>query len=389
MQFRKAILSSLILAAWLAGCQQGVGPSATGAADAAAPRTVTTGTTGLAIGADVSEIPYAQTKGVVYKDTTGVAGDGLQILSNHGYKWARVRVNVEPTSSDYAMFTNLSYAVSTAAKAKSLGFKVLVDFHYSHWWADPANQWTPDGVSSSVSWSKTSISTLKTQVYNYTYAAMTSLISGGARPDMVQIGNEVTNGMLWPLGGPYQTGGSWSNFAALVNQGISAVKAASSTTQIMVHLDSAASVSWSTTSYWITQFVAASGNWSGVDALGFSFYPQYSGGTTAFSSLATVLANMKSSYSTKQVWIAETAWYYSGTTASTDPYPRTTAGQYNFLRALISTLQNYSNVKGVFYWGTGWAKPSLWAGSAASWSDTPPRALFNTSGVATTGIDGL
>jgi len=389
MKIRHAILGSLVLTALLAGCQQGVTPSAAETTAATLARTVTTGTTGLAIGADVSEMPYAQAKGVVYSDTTGTTGDGLQILYNHGYKWARIRVNAEPTSSDYAMFTNLAYAVSSAAKAKAMGYQILIDFHYSHWWADPANQWTPDGTASSLSWSKTSISTLKTQLYNYTYSAMQSLIAGGATPDMVQVGNEITNGMLWPLGGPYQTGGSWANFAALVNQGIAAVKAASSSTKIMVHLDSAASVSWSTTSYWITQFIAASGNWSSVDAVGFSFYPQYNGGTTAFTSLATVLANMKSSYPAKQVWIAETAWYYSGTTASTDPYPRTTTGQYNFLRALISTLQSYSNVKGVFYWGTGWAEPSLWAGSAASWSDTPPRALFNTSGKATTGIDGL
>lgn len=383
MNTRGAVAGGILLSLVLFSCQQGT------SAEDAQSRAVTTGTTSLAVGADVSEIPYAQTKGVTYKDTTGTSGDGMKILYSHGYTWARIRVNVEPTSTDYAMFTNLAYAVASAAKAKSLGFKVLIDFHYSYWWADPSNQWTPDGTHSSDSWSTTSISTLETQVYNYTYSAMESLISGGCTPDMVQIGNEITDGMLWPLGGPYKTGGSWSNFAGLVNEGISAVKAASSSTKIMVHLDSSASVSWSTTSYWITQFIAASGNWSSVDAVGFSFYPQYNGGTTAFTSLATVLADMKANYSTKQVWIAETAWYYSGTTASTDPYPRTVAGQYNFLRALVSTLQNYSNVKGVFYWGTGWSEPSLWAGSAASWTDDPPRALFNTSAEATTGIDGL
>jgi arabinogalactan endo-1,4-beta-galactosidase len=371
----------------LAGCQQGVTPDV--GTNEGLAKSVTTGTTGLAIGADVSEMPYAQAKGVVYKDTTGTAADGLQILYNHGYRWARIRINVEPTSTDYALFTNLAYAVSSAAKAKSLGFKVLIDLHYSHWWADPSNQWTPDGVASSASWSTTSVSTLKTQVYNYTYATLKSLINGGCTPDMVQVGNEITYGMLWPLGGPYKTGGSWANFAALLNQGIAAVKAASSTSKVMVHLDSSASVSWSTTSYWITQFIAASGSWSSVDALGLSFYPQYNGGTTAFASLATVLANLKTNYAAKQVWIAETAWYYSGTAASTDPYPRTPTGQYNFLRALVSTLQASSNVKGVFYWGTGWCEPSLWAGSAASWSDDPPRALFDTTGKATAGIDGL
>jgi arabinogalactan endo-1,4-beta-galactosidase len=387
MKSKLGTLLSLILAVVLTACQQGVTPgSSISVADS---RSVSTGTTGLAIGADVSEIPYAQTKGVAYSETTGTSGDGMQILYNHGYKWARIRVNVEPTSSDYAMFTNLAYAVSSGKKAKSLGFKLLIDFQYSYWWADPSNQWTPDGSKSSANWSTTDISTLDTQVYNYTKSAMQSLVNGGATPDMVQIGNEITNGLLWPLGGPYQTGGSWKNMAWIINSGINAVKAVNSGTQIMIHLDSSAAASWSTTSNWISNFSNNSGQWSSVDAIGLSFYPQWSGGTSALSNLSAVLSNLKSSYSGKQVWIAETAWFYSGTTGSSDPYPRTPAGQYNFLRALIGVLQNYSNVKGVYYWGTGWSRPSLWAGSAASWSDDPPRALFDTNAKATTGIDGL
>jgi arabinogalactan endo-1,4-beta-galactosidase len=368
------------LALILMGCQQSIG-----GADLVS-RSVTTGTTGLAIGVDVSEIPYAQSKGVVYSDTTGTTGDGMQILYNHGYKWARIRVNVSPVSTNYAMFTNLSYAATAGAKAKSLGFKLLIDFHYSHWWADPSNQWTPDGVSSSLSWSKTSLSTLEGQVYNWTKSAMTTLVSAGATPDMVQVGNEITNGLLWPLGGPYQTGGSWANMAALINQGISAVKAVNSSTKIMLHLDSGGS--WSTTSNWISNFVSNSGNWSSVDAMGFSYYPMWQG---SFSNLTGVLSGMKSSYSTKEVWIAETAWYWTTSAAgNTGSYAETPAGQYAYLRALISTLQSYSNVKGVFYWGAGWSESSKWL-VAPSWTndDASTRALFNSSGTATTGIDGL
>jgi arabinogalactan endo-1,4-beta-galactosidase len=372
--------AALILAGLVSGCSQTVTPTD------GLSRTVTTGTTGLAIGVDVSEIPYAQTKGVVYSDTTGTTGDGMQILRNHGYTWARIRVNVDPVSSNYAMFTNLSYAASAGAKAKSQGYKLLIDFHYSHWWADPSNQWTPDGVSSSSSWSKTSISTLKTQVYNWTKSAMSTLVSAGATPDMVQVGNEITNGLLWPLGGPYQSGGSWANMAALINQGISAVKAVNSGTQIMLHLDSGGS--WSTTSTWITNFINNSGNWSSVDAMGFSYYPMWQG---SFSNLQGVLSGMKSSYSTKQVWIAETAWYWTTSQAGyTGSYAETPAGQYAYLRALIGVLQGYSNVKGVYYWGAGWSKSSKWL-VAPSWTndDASTRSLFDSNAKATTGIDGL
>jgi arabinogalactan endo-1,4-beta-galactosidase len=355
-------------------------PGAT--AEPSAASAVTTGATGLAVGVDVSEIPYAQGKGVVYADTTGATGDGMQILRNHGYTWARIRVNVDPPSTDYAMFTNLSYATSAAKAAKAKGFKVLIDFHYSHWWADPGNQWKP------TSWSSiTTISALKTQVYTWTKSAMTTLVNAGVTPDMVQVGNEITNGLLWDLGGPYRSGGSWANMAALVNQGISAVKAVSSTTKIMIHLDSGGS--WSTTSNWISKFVAAGGNWSAVDAMGFSYYPMWQG---SFTNLKGVLAGMKSSYSTKQVWIAETAYYWTTNQGGYTglPYAQTPAGQYAFLRALVDVLDDYSNVKGVFYWGAGWSESSRWL-VAPGWSndDAHCRSLFDDAGKATTGIDGL
>jgi len=123
---------------------------------------------------------------------------------------------------------------------------------------------------------------------------------------MVQIGNEITNGLLWDLGGPYRSGGSWANMAALINQGISAVKAVSSSTKIMIHLDSGGS--WSTTSNWISKFIANGGAWSSVDAMGFSCYPMWQG---SFSNLQSVLSGMRSSYSSKKVWIAETAYYWT------------------------------------------------------------------------------
>lgn len=343
---------------------------------------VTPGTTGLAIGADVSEVLYAQDKGVQYHDTDGTRGDGMQILRNHGYTWARIRVNVDPASTDYALFTDLAYAKTSALEAKRMGFKVLIDFHYSHWWADPANQWTP------TTWSNpNSISALESMVYDWTYSAMGTLIAAGVTPDMVQIGNEITNGLLWDLGGPYRSGGSWGNMAALVNQGIRAVKARSTATKIMLHLHSGGS--WATTSDWITKFIASSGDWGSVDAMGFSYYPMWQG---SFSDLREVLSGMKSSYGSKHVWIAETAWYWTTSAAgnSSSTYPSTPDGQYQFLRDLVDVLDDYSNVKGAFYWGAGWCCISKWL-VAPGWSNDDPstRALFDSSGVATKGIDGL
>jgi arabinogalactan endo-1,4-beta-galactosidase len=383
MTRRVPLLLAPALTLAFSGCGQSVStPDATEGVSLA--NSVTTGSSGLAIGVDVSEIPYAQSKGVVYSDTNGASGDGMQILRNHGYTWARIRVNIDPASTDYALFTNLSYATSAAVAAKNKGFKILIDFHYSHWWADPGNQWKP------TTWSSiTTMSALKSKVYSWTQSAMTTLVNAGVTPDMVQIGNEITNGLLWDLGGPYRSGGSWANMAALINQGISAVKAVSSTTKILLHLDSGGS--WSTTSNWISQFIASSGAWSSVDAMGFSYYPMWQG---SFTNLQAVLAGMKSSYPTKKVWIAETAYYWTtnqaGYSGSQVPYAQTPAGQYAFLRALVAVLDGYSNVAGVFYWGAGWAESSKWL-VAPGWSndDAHCRAIFDDSGKATTGIDGL
>lgn len=366
-----------ILALSLAGC----GPDPSAPEAAAEPRSASAVTSGLAIGADVSEIPYAQSKGVVYADTNGATGDGMQILRNHGYTWARIRVNVDPTSTDYAMFTDLAYATRAAVAAKQRGFKLLIDFHYSHWWADPANQWKP------TTWSgDTTVSALQSKVSSWTRTAMTTLVNAGALPDMVQVGNEITNGLLWDLGGPYRSGGSWRNMTLLINAGISAVKQVSSSTKILIHLDSGGS--WSKTSTWISNFVSNGGAWSSVDALGLSYYPMWQG---SFGDLQGVLSGMRTNHSSKEVWIVETAWYWTRSAASySGPYAQTPDGQYQFLQELVGVLDDYSNVKGVFYWGAGWAVTSKWL-KAPGWSndDAATRSLFDWNGKATKGIDGL
>jgi arabinogalactan endo-1,4-beta-galactosidase len=265
--------------------------------------------------------------------------------------------------------------------AKQKGFKILVDFHYTHWWADPANQWKP------TSWSgDTTADAVRNRVSAWTRNAMTTLVNAGAAPDMVQVGNEITNGLLWDLGGPYRSGGSWRNLTTFVNAGIAAVKQVSSSTRVLLHLDSGGS--WSTTSYWISSFISNGGAWGSVDAVGFSFYPMWQG---SFGDLRSVLSGMSASHPSKEVWIVETAWYWTRSAASyTGPYAQTPDGQYQFLRDLVGVVDDYSNVKGVFYWGAGWAVTSRWL-RAPGWSndDAATRSLFDGNGRATKGIDGL
>lgn len=335
------------------------------------------------IGVDLSEALYAQNKGVIYKDENGNAKDVFEIFYDNGYTWVRVRVNVEPQSNDYAMFTDLEYAKTVGQKAKNLGFKLLVDFHYSHWWADPENQWTPS------SWLTTSNTTLSTSVYNWTKNAVSEFIDTGIEPDMIQIGNEIDHGMLWDLGNISDDNSNWTNVARFINSGINAVSDAGSNAEIMLH--TATGGDWSFTSWWIESFISAGGQWEDVDAFGFSYYPMWHGSS---SDLSNNLNNLQNAYPEKDLYIVETAYYWDNNQLdySEDqvPYPQNEQGQYDFLQNVKSVVNEITNVKGVFYWGAAWAKTDMWL-NASGWSDDDAsrRSLFDDDGAVTLGLRGL
>lgn len=335
------------------------------------------------VGVDLSEALYAQNNGVIFKDENGNSKDVFEIFYDSGYTWVRVRVNIEPESSDYAMFTDLAYAKEVGKKVKKLGFKLLVDFHYSHWWADPGNQWTP------TSWRTTDSVTLSTTVYNWTKNAVTEFIDSGIEPDMIQIGNEIDYGLLWDLGNVGESTSNWTNVAWFINSGINAVADAGSNADIMLH--TATGGSWSQTSAWIENFKNAGGQWDDVDAYGLSYYSMWHGTTT---DLSNNLTNIQNSYPDKDIYVIETAYYwdtnelnYSG---SAVPYPQTQQGQYDFLQSVKSVINQIENVKGVFYWGAAWAQTDHWL-NASGWADDDAsrRSLFDDDGKVTLGLRGL
>ena len=160
-------------------------------------------------GADVSFLRQMESRGIVFKDA-GVAKPGLQILKDHGYTWVRLRVMVDPIT----LPNTLDYTIASAKDAKSGGFKVLLDFHYSDDWADPGHQWVPRA------WAKMSHPELTKAVFEYTRDTIREFRKAGVLPDMVQVGNEVTAGMMWPDG---RLPAQWQNFADLLLAGIHGV----------------------------------------------------------------------------------------------------------------------------------------------------------------------
>src|ERR1700690_1672634 len=142
-----------------------------------------------AIGADVSFLGQAEQQGVVFKDASQPK-PGLQILKDHGYNWIRLRLFHTPTT----LPNNLAYTIALAKQAKGLGFKFLLDYHYADDWADPGKQPTPQA------WQGKSHVELVTAVFEYTRDTIAAFRDAGVLPDMVQVGNEITNGILWPDG---------------------------------------------------------------------------------------------------------------------------------------------------------------------------------------------
>ena len=159
-----------------------------------------------------------ENSGVKYTDIGGQPVDCVKLFSGHGFNCVRLRLWVNPTGQ-YEMVNNLAYDAAIAQRAKAQGMKVYLDFHYSDTWADPGNQIKP------AAWANDTFLTsrkLYDDVFTYTANTIYTLATQyNVVPDYVSIGNEVTYGMLWPDGSLYSgSGGSWTNFATLLNEGI-------------------------------------------------------------------------------------------------------------------------------------------------------------------------
>jgi arabinogalactan endo-1,4-beta-galactosidase len=189
------------------------------------------------IGADIS---FAESAPAAAQDNL------LSQLKQHGFNAIRLRTFVDPKASDGYDRTNgncdIAHTVAFGKKAKDLGLALLVDFHYSDNWADPGKQCVP------VAWqSYTTIDDLAQALYDYTKDSITKLIAGGARPEMVQIGNETTPGMLLhvcdsggqPTGTAKVTGSAsnWTNLGKLFKAGIKGVKDVDPTILTALHID--------------------------------------------------------------------------------------------------------------------------------------------------------
>jgi arabinogalactan endo-1,4-beta-galactosidase len=278
----------------------------------------------FANGADVGWLTQLESFGYTYEDETRTKMDALQILKNHGINSIRIRTFVNPTISSTALGVGnngQAGSIALARRADAMGFRIMIDFHYSDTWAGPEHQYIP------AAWASDSFTQLENHVYNYTLSFMQALGASGIYPEWVQVGNEIDRGMLLPMGSTSHP----MQLAYLINCGYNAVKAVSPSTKVIVHLSGAGDLG-----HLETFFDALLPYGVHFDVIGASYYD----GPGTVSTAAFNLRTLASRYN-KPVMICEIGY------SSSD-----WSGSYDDLKSIIRALKNLpANAGlGVFYW---------------------------------------
>lgn len=260
--------------------------------------------TAMVLGADVSWLPQMEATGFKFYESDGTETDCLQILKNRGMNMIRLRVFVNPSNNKTSGHCSKKETVIMALRAKKMGLRVMIDFHYSDTWADPGKQAKPEA------WASHSFLELLNDVYAHTFEVLDTLKSVGVITDWVQIGNEIPNGMLWPNGQLWFPDGSpphWEQLAQLLNKGYEAAKAVDTRIKVIVHIDQG-----NKNDKFRYFFDRAEANGVKYDVIGLSYYPFWlkSDYTATISDLAFNLKDMASRYG-KEVMVVEVGGDYT------------------------------------------------------------------------------
>jgi arabinogalactan endo-1,4-beta-galactosidase len=338
------------------------------------------------MGADLSYVNQVEDYGGSYKDS-GSNKDPFTIFKNHGANLVRVRLWHNPQwlapLNGGKLYSDLYDAEKTIRRAKQAGMTVSLDLHYSDTWADPSNQTMP------AAWNGLSLAVLKDSVYNYTLAVLNYFKGKNLTPEMIQIGNETNQGMLWPVG--KTAGSNFTAFCDLLKSGIKAVRDFSVTStikpQIILHV-----AQLQNADYWTTLVVA--GGVSDFDVLGISHYSKYSTVNT-MTAITNTISSLKAKFG-KKIMIVETAYPFttqnadtyinvSGADAMVSGYPISLEGQYQYLKDLTQAVIAGGGT-GVMYWEPAWITSGLhdlW-GTGSSWEN---NAFFDFNSNTISGIN--
>lgn len=298
----------------------------------------------LEFGGDFSIMKKMEDGGGLYK-IDGVVKEGLEIFSENGYSWARLRIFHTPNMVG-PICNDLNYTIALAKNAKKFGMKVLLNFHYSDSWADPGHQIPP------AAWEGLSFNLIRDSLYNYTKNVINTMDQAGVLPDMVQIGNEINNGLLWPYGKlwiePEIT--HWDELAKILKAGIQGIKEARNGSEIPIMIHAANGGDVNSSYHFYKNIIDRHVDF---DVIGLSYYPWWHG---TFVELESNILYLSTQFP-HEFSIVETAYYSNDWypelaqwDLSVQPFPPTEQGQYNFMFELAQIIKKHSRVKTIFYW---------------------------------------
>ncbi|MGI4833101.1 MAG: glycoside hydrolase family 53 protein [Janthinobacterium lividum] len=300
----------------------------------------------FAKGADVGWLQQMEATGYVFRNEQGQPQDCFSLLKAQGINSIRLRVFVNPSDDKASGHCSPAEVVTMAKRATDLGFRVMIDFHYSDTWADPGKQAKP------AAWASHPFPQLLTDVYDHTFDTMTALKASGVTPEWVQVGNEIPGGMLWPEGSTKNP----AQLAQLITRGYEAVKAVSPTSKVVVHLDRG-----NDNALYRDFFDTLTKNGGRFDVIGMSYYPYWlkQDYTESIANLRANLLDMVRRYPGKEVVVAEVGNDYTAVQNS-----------YDLLAATQQAVRAVPQGKGlgVFYWEPEGAKS--WSGyQLSAWTD--------------------
>ena len=324
-------------------------------------------------GMDLSTLLELERCGAKYYDN-GEERDLLAIMKSYDVDTIRIRLWNDPwseTGESYGAGENdLKTSLEIAKRVTAAGFGVLLNFHYSDFWADPGKQIKPKA------WADYGVKELEQAVYDYTLESMRTFLDAGVNITMVQVGNELSNGLLWPEGKVP----NYDNIATFVNAGIRAVRKADATIPVMIHLDNGGN-----NALYREWFVNFTKRGEDFEIIGLSYYPFWHGSLQMLNDNMNDIAERYG----KDLVIAEVSMGYTMEDYknyeklsdeerkgyATRPalvekieYPMTKQGQYDFMEDFLNRISHIKGGKGkgFFYWepawipvpGSGWATPA-------------------------------
>ena len=324
-------------------------------------------------GMDLSTLLELERCGAKYYDN-GEERDLLAIMKSYDVDTIRIRLWNDPwseTGESYGAGENdLKTSLEIAKRVTAAGFGVLLNFHYSDFWADPGKQIKPKA------WADYGVKELEQAVYDYTLESMRTFLEAGVNITMVQVGNELSNGLLWPEGKVP----NYDNIATFVNAGIRAVRKADAAIPVMIHLDNGGNNALYRE--WFDNFTKRGEDF---EIIGLSYYPFWHGSLQMLNDNMNDIAERYG----KDLVIAEVSMGYTMEDYknyeklsdeerkgyATRPalvekieYPMTKQGQYDFMEDFLNRISHIKGGKGkgFFYWepawipvpGSGWATPA-------------------------------